>query len=173
MEDSYRNRSFYHVPIYILIWMMKSTYQCLELWQWAPAVAAPETELLLWPTHSSSVLQYGTHLRRSCAPDKITEFPLYPLYQRLIIYFKTLVQQNDGKIQMLKQNLSRGEMVLGPQAQLLKQRGVSLYSTVAKVAQWRDYFNSLWECPLATIVRSNDKLYIVPVCKSWSSNSTC
>lgn len=50
------------------------------------------------------------------------------------------IQQNDGQIQMLKQNLSRGEMVLLPQPQLLKQRGGSLYSTAEKVAQSKDYF---------------------------------
>lgn len=77
---------------------------------------------------------------------------------------------------MLKKNFSRGEMVLWPQAQLLKQRGVSSYSTVAKVAQCRDYFNHLWECPLATTVQSEDKFYlfyIVPVCKSSSSDMAC
>lgn len=53
---------------------------------------------------------------------------------------------------MLKQNLSRGEVALWPKTQLLKQRGVSSYVTATKVAQCRDYFNSLGECSPATMV---------------------
>lgn len=67
-----------------------STYQCLELWRWAPSVAAPETELLLWPTHASSVLQYETHLRISCAPEEGTEFSLSSRQRKgLQIYLTT------------------------------------------------------------------------------------
>lgn len=44
-----------------------STYQHLELWQWAPDAAAAGTELPLWRTYQSSALQRGgTPQKKSC-----------------------------------------------------------------------------------------------------------
>ena len=91
----------------------------------------------------------GHTSREAVLQEKEKEFPLVETNasHRLVPRRSTRVRQNNGQIQMLKENLSRGEMILLPQSQLLKQRGVSLYSTVAKVAQWRDYYKSVGVSP--------------------------
>ncbi len=147
-------------------WAVTVSTSCCSTRDRAAAPAhTPIISASVWDTPQEKLRSWRRNRVSSCGSIRVSQ-----------IYFNTMIQQDDGQIQMLKKNFSRGEMVLWPQAQLLKQRGVSSYSTVAKVAQCRDYFNHLWECPLATTVQSEDKFYlfyIVPVCKSSSSDMAC
>lgn len=116
---------------------------------------AGEESLLTSALSCDSEQQLLQHQRQSCGSCTHTHhqcFRVWHMKKEKLLLMKvvfcgsvTMLPTEWWRSHNLKLNLSRGEMGLWSQAQLIKRRGVSSYATVAKVAHSRDYFNSLWQ----------------------------